>query len=420
VSGRRAANATDFARAIAGFGIDRGIDEFVRVGILQRSGKSFLAVPLDRFRVDARAGSELLRETDAWLDQFRLACSATGVPARFSSVLRGVDSAVLDFCKYGGHRLFQKILIALGHTERALALVQGKIAGRQLRPLSLLSGQWVNASDDGSREFVIARGAASIHDPAGKIAPLRANLEPADFKTRFRSWAEKDRAVVWNAADLATNLLSVLERRIMDAGRAGCERLPLASRYTVPLDVISAFIWEEVDDTLIEELIWGLMLVNPVADPRPLAPVSDAPLLPREYALLKLLFLPRPLIPERLAGRLRWRLARSDESGIPIRPEPRILPLLRRGSAGEACRIAAQCLRSCGLEPLAGTLPNGAVRDAIWSEQPISNRQAHRVAAALLFPISSASAGYLVHPVCREQSAAAEALAVSTRGDSNE
>lgn len=420
VSGRPASNATDFARAVAGFGVDRGIDEFIRVGFLQRSGRSFLAAPLDRFHVAAREGTELLREADSWLQRFRIACSAKGVPARFPAALRAVDSAIFDFCKYGGNRLFQTILIALGETERALTRVQGMVGPRQIRPLFSLSADWVRAADDGSSEFAVARALASIHDPAAKMGPLRVNLEPADWKQRFRTWAERDRAVVWNAADLATNLFRVLERRLMDGERAGCERLPLASHHTVPLDTVSAFISGKFDDARIEDLLWGLMPVNSQADVSSVAVTDEAPALPREYAILKLLFLPRPLTAERRGDQFRWRLVRGGESGITIRPEPRVMLLLRAGRVGEACRIAAQRLRSSGLPPMPRTLPTGKTRDTTWSEQAFSNRQAHRLAAALLLPISSSAAGYLVHLVCREQNAAAEAFAVSTAGETNE
>jgi CRISPR-associated protein Csx17 len=287
---------------------------------------------------------------------------------------------------------------------------------RRIRPLSPLSPDWINAAADQSPEFAMARSLALIYDPEAKIGPVRVNLEPSDWKERFRAWAERERAVVWTAADLPTNLLRVLERRMMDGERAGCKLAPLASHRTIPLDVIGAFILGELRSRRIEELIWGLMLVNSAADissdvtPAPLD--DEAPRLPREYALLKLLFLPSPVIAERRGDQLRWRLGRNGESGIMIRPEPRIVPLLRAGRVGEACRLAAQRLRSSGLLPMPGVLPDGKTRDDTWSEQAFGHRAAQRLAAALLLPISSGSAGYLAHLVCREQSAMAEALAV--------
>lgn len=430
VSGRAARDGADFARAVAGLGVDRGISGFNRLGFLKRSGKAFLAAPLGRFEVVARTGVDLLRKVDPWLERFRGAAGDKTAPPRFGSAVRRIDSAVFDFCKYGGAAFFQKIVVALGMAERELANAERFREAKRLRPLAGLSSEWVSAADDGSTEFAVARSLAFIHDSESRIGPLRANLDPVDWQKRCRAWAEKERRVVWNAADLATNLANVLQRRMMDGARAGCERLPLASRYTAPLDAIAAFIAGDLDDQRIEELIWGLMLIDtrrrlPAcagmnqsrdrrrADPNPL---------PREYALLKLLFLPRPFVPERSGEVTEWRLARPlgdgcMESGLIIRPEPRILPLLRAGRVGEACRIADHRLRVSGLAPMPGPLPTGVMRDDNWSEGAMDSRRAQRLAAVLLIPISSKSVNCLVDLVCRGGSAAAEALALAAEGE---
>lgn len=444
VSRRAARDGADFARAVTGLGVDRGITGFNRLGFLKRSGKAYLAAPLGRFEVVERTDVDRLREVDPWLNGFRRAAGDKNPPPRFASALRRIDSAIFDFCKYGGAAFFQRIVIALGAAERELACADRFRKDKKLKPLAGLSAEWINAAKDNSTEFTIALALAAVQDPEQKMGPLRANLEPVTVRydkhegKQNADWAEKERCVVWNAADLATNLANVLQRRMMDGERAGCQRLPLASRFTVPLDVIAAFIAGELDDARIEELIWGLMLIDTWR--RDLAPAgmnqsrdgqrADPNPLPREYALLKLLFLPRPLVAERPGDKVRWRLARlrTDpvnprrrhlESGIVIRPEPRILPLLRAGRIGEACRIAAQRLRVSGLPPMPGPLPTGVMRDGAWAERIIEPRRAQRLAAALLIPIASESVNRLVHLVCRaDGSDAAEALAASAAGES--
>jgi len=434
VSGRAARDGTHFARAVAGLGVDRGITAFNRLGFLKRSGKAYLAAPLGRFHVAERSGVDLLRAVDPWLEHFRRAAGDKNAPPRFGSALRRIDSAVFDFCRYGGKPFFQKIIIALGAAERELANAERFRADRKLNPLAGLSPAWIEAADDHSPEFIIGRSLACIHDAEGKIGPLRANLEPVDWQKRCRAWAEKDRSVVWNAADPAANLANVLARRMMDGSRAGCEGLPLASPYAAPLDTIAAFIAGDLDDRRIENLIWGLILVEmPKAhgrDRRSLGPGAAAPggpaspPLPREYALLRLLFLPCPIGPERSGETVRWRLARGcadggKEGGLIIRPEPRILPLLRAGRLGEACRIAAQRLRATGLPPMPGALPTGVLRDDCWSERTTDPHRSRRLAAALLIPVSSKSVDHLIHLVCRaDDSAAAEVLAPVGEGES--
>lgn len=431
VHGRTARDGADFARAVAGLGVDRGIIEFNRFGFLKRSGKAFLAAPLGRFEVVERTEADLLRQIDPWLDRFRRAAGDKNAPPRFSIALRRIDAAIFDFCKYGGAPIFQRAIIALGAAERELANAERFREDKKLKPLAGLSADWIKAArapDNG--DFDIALALAGVrHDPdkcgrQPRIGPLRANFEPVDWQKRCRAWAEKERCVVWNAADLPTNLANVLQRRLMDGARAGCERLPLASRFTTPTDTVAAFLAGELDDEHIEQLIWGLMLLDmrraedQTFDQRQGAIDTSASPLPREYALLKLLFLPRPLAVQRQGDACWWRLAGADEPGLTIRPEPRILPLVRAGRIGEACRIAAQRLRVSGLPPMPGPLPTGIMRDGTWADRTVDPRTAQRLAAALLFPVSSSSVNRLVHLVCREQSedVAAKPVALATEG----
>ena len=397
VGGRPARNGTDFARAVVGLGVDRGITEFARFGFLKRSGKAFLAAPLGRFEVTARPATDLLRQADVWLDHLRSACYAKGAPPRLLSALRRIDSAIFEFCKYEGTTRFQEVLLALGGTERALSRADRFRDEHKLRPLSGLSPEWVAAADDGSPEFAIARGLASVYD--AKIGPLRVNLESVDWKRRFNNWAEKDRAVTWNSAHLTTNLASVLQRRLLDGERAGCEHLPLGSNITVSLGAVAAFIAGDLNDNRTEEMIWALMLIDRRRTGSQITQYDEGAVVERAYALLKLLFLPRPLVLQRGKGSALFaRLSRDNEVGKVIRPEPSILPLLRAGHVGEACAIAMRRLRASGLEPMPAPVQGHPVRDREWCElgSPASAGGGDRSAAALLIPISDDAISRLV------------------------
>jgi len=435
---RPARTGVDMARAIASLGVDRGIRAFARYAILKGrvGGENYnTAASLGRLDVVEHTGVDLLREVDSWLERFRRAADDKNAPPRFGSALRRIDSAVFDFCKYGGNGLFQRILVALGQAERELARTPGKVgrSNRNLPPLGGLSGAWIETANDHSPEFLIAQSLVSVHDAEGNIGPLRTNVEPVDGKKRCCMWAEKERSVVWTSVDLATNLANVLARRTMDGARAGCQHLPLAWWCSVPLECVTAFIAGDLDDERIEQLIWALMLVDVQnksgqsshrqavgQDPHDRARASVP--LPREYALLKLLFLPRPLVSEPSGQKVKWRLARRLaggrlEAGMAIRPEPRVLPLLRAARIGEACRIAARRLRVSGLPPMPGPMAIGVARDDVWFERTTDTRYGQRIAAALLIPVSSKSVNDLVHLVCRaDDSAAAEAFALSAEG----
>lgn len=407
VGGRNARNGVEFAQAAASLGVDRGIKQFVRIQYQARFGDNYLANALGRVEVTLRQPVDLLRQVDPWLDAFRRAVADKNAPPRFGSALRLIESSIFDFCKYGGQGHFQQILIALGQAERELTIAERFRDEKRLKPLAGLSLDWIKASDDRSQESQLARALASLDDAEGKIGPLRANLEAVDWKKRCRAWAEKDRSVVWNAGDLATNLANVLQRRLMDGQRTGCTVLPLASHAMASLDTIAAFLDGDLDDQRVEDLLWGLMLIEQKrglisGQSERREENTDRPI-PRTYALLKLLFLSRPLVGESSQGKIRWRLAHEGEVGIVIRPEPRILPLLRAGRIGEACSIAVQRLRVSGLSPLPAILPDGRTRDDVWSEFRDNPRQVQRLAASLLIPIDSSSVNRLIQLVCREQ-----------------
>jgi CRISPR-associated protein Csx17 len=411
---RSARNGVDMARAVASLGVDRGIGAFGRYAILKGrvGGKNYnTAASLGRFYVAERADVDLLREVDPWLDRFRRAAREKNAPPRFGSALCHVDSAIFDFCRYGGKPLFQKILIAFGCAERELALTPGKVGQSKWPPgpLAGLSSDWIGAADDHSPEFAIARALSGVYDPEGKIGPLRANLDPVTVRQFQESrveakWAEKDRAVVWNTADLPANLVSVLARRMMDGNRAGCQNLPLASPAGAPLSVINDFITGELNDRRIEDLLWGLMLVKSI--PHHALESEQTPAIPAAYALLKLLFLPKSLIIERRAGsRVAVRYAKQDENGVCVRPEPRISHLLRAGRLGEACTIAMRRLRASGLAPMPRAR-SGRTRDNDWLEldqMGSAGTDPIRLAASLLIPIASASISTLVRLVTRTE-----------------
>lgn len=462
VHGRPVRDAVSFARAAATLGVDRGIATFCRVSLLKRSGKTYLATPAGRIEVSERPHADLLREIDPWLDSFRAACSGDSVPARFTSALRRIDAAVFDYCRYGGATHFSDILIALGRAEREMAVTPGKIgkSTTKVGPIAGLSFDWLTAAagmndaaptsrfDRGrlGHEFQIALAIAGIRaadGEQGKVGPLRSNLEPVSIwcdererRTKAK-WAEGNRAVVWNAAELSASLAAVLARRVMDGERKGCEHLPLApARDTLAASpaAIAAFLRGELDDRRIEDLLWGLMLVDlpSVSDQRGSAAgrVSGVPLaepvasLPPMYCLLKLLFLPRDLVRSQAQGKVFWNLPQHGQRGTHrIRPEPTILALLRAGRIGEAATIAMRRLRSSGLTPLPHRRSGGPSRDGVWEEARMTpgGREGQRLAAALLIPIDPRAVNALVHRATRgdgvdtpdNPSAGADAEAVS-------
>jgi CRISPR-associated protein Csx17 len=313
-----------------------------------------------------------------WLDSFRRACNKDATPPRFSAVQHRIDSAIFDFCRYGGRFRIAELLCALGRAERELSTAAQFREERYVNPVPLLSATWISACDDGSAELRLARALASIRgDRDGKVGDIRTNFEPVERKGSRWTWAEKNRAVVWSGADLCRNLAAILTRRVMDAGRAGLDALPLDSRSSASLNDVATFLAGETDDYRLEELLWGLLLIDSTKDWREhLEQLTKPPrrplLLPNTYALLKLLFLPR---------KISWP---AGTEGVAVKPEPEILGRLRADDVNGACAIAACRLRASGLVPMPGPTSGGMRREINFSPHV----DAARLAAALLMPIS--------------------------------
>lgn len=384
VGKRQARNAVDFARAIAGLGVDRGLAGFTRYGFLKRSGKSYLATPLGRFETRTSAAHvSLLDEVEDWLDKFRRACGGDNVPGRFGVALRRIEEAIFEYCRFGSAARFGEIVRALGACEREASFncnkpgVIGKNERFPLRPVPLLSPDWLPAAQEDSPEFRIALALAAMRD-TDAVGALRCNLEVVTRTKWGWEWADaQDRyPAVWSATSLPRNLQAVLERRMTDATRAGLAGLPLESHFSASAEDVATFLNEQTDDARLEEWLWGLILIDLAkATYKELAPMTapETPQpLPRAYALLKLLFTPK-------------YHALKTEGGQPIKPEPAILSHLRAQRLSEACQLAARRLRASGYVPLPGPASGGRTRSPDFSApQPMLDR----LAAALLIPVS--------------------------------
>ncbi len=381
---RQARDAVDFARAIAGLGVDRGLTSFTRYAFLKRSGKSYLATSLGRF--DARPQStqvHLLAELDDWLLRYKSACNGKNVPARFGTAVRRLEAAIFEYCRYGDPARFGAVVCALGQCEREMSMLLdkpgqiGKSEGqRPVPPVPLLSSAWLVEAQEDSPEFRLALGLASIRG-AKKVGALRTNLEPVGFKGQWWDWDGSNHAVVWSDTSLCNNLYAVLNRRLLEAEREGLEQLPLAAAWPVRADDAASFIGGQTDHTRLEEWLWGLVLIDlekatGCYHPAGTAQVAVTPL-PRAYALLKLLFLTGK-------GALR------DTNNRLLKPEPAVLSRLHADDLTGACQLAARRLRATGFVALPGPTSGG-------SERPLDYwlpKQAQSLlTAALLFPLSN-------------------------------
>ena len=370
---RQVSNGTNFARAVAGLGTERGVAQFQRYGFLVRNGLAYLAAPLGRFHVrgdqDIARKTNLLFDLDPWLEGLRRRVAERNAPSGLGTVLRRIDQAIIEFCQRGQERDLQNVLIALGHAEQWLATSSLRKATYPVAPLDSLSRKWLSHADDPTPEFRLARSLASIlpglKDGQVHVGPIRENLEPVKSHQRTE-WKEGSTSFVWTSGDALSNLLAVLERRVLEGRMQGLGRPPLTAAYSTNVDDIAAFLHGGVDTQRMADLVLPLSLVRHRRrfDTEPDS-TQPAPFdLPAAYAAMKLTLLPDEFVcPEFGENR-------------DIKMEPQMLAMLRAGRVNEAYRVACRRLMASGLRPMSD--------DPGIADGP---EQGRRLGAALLFPL---------------------------------
>lgn len=365
VGSRAARNGVDFARAVVGLGVDRGLDEFQRYGFQVRNGLSYFATPLTRIAARKNVGVEFLSDIDIWLDRFRRAATKDTAPASARRALSVLESAIFDLCTTHTPGRLLAVFIALGQCQATAARSLKWATENYLPPLQGLRKEWLKHGWH-RPEFRLAASLSSINGKFGKEwLTLRCHLEQVDSFTKDNDtlayrWADNPtNHVQWSAAPLPDVLNDILARRLIlneDTEKRWEVHAKLAD--------IKAFIEGETDDALLSDLLWSLSLINwrekSDLPPHP----SERVVPPTFYALLKLCF---PPVQESLPKPI-----------LPVPAVPAIHRHAANGNGTEAATLALRRLRGSGYAPLLRQLP-------------VMGDHARRTAAALLFPISNSS-----------------------------
>lgn len=366
VGRRPAKNGVDFARAVASFGVDRGIGEFQRYGFHVRNGLAYFATPLQRLRVRRdHVTADLLAACDGWIQRFLPKSKSANAPGSVARAARRLEAAILAQCAaaQSDHRpTAQELLAALGDCERALAASAKWTAENYLKPVPPLSVDWIAAAATGDPEYRLAASLASLGLWVNKqFFPLRRHLEAVKIGVGSPAWADwdDDTADIVSSEGSATALLiAIMRRRLLLAQKLGGDAWPEYSRLTAwPAD-IAAFIEGRFDDERFIRLLWGFCLVGFAPDDRrpQLARPDSDDLPPAFFGQLKLCF----------ASRL------PGERQVPVTPS-----IFHLAATGDGARASQQSLRRLH----ASSVPVAHV------EIGISGHAAERTAAALLFPL---------------------------------
>ena len=413
--GRTARDGLEFARAVTGLGVSRGIAEFERYAFLKRAGDAYRATPLGRFYTMASPQPDLIAdlEVGGWLERTRRWVGGKKSPAHAKAVLRRLQDALFQMTDVRRSREgTRNALVALGGLARWMA-TNPKVR-EALRPPPLVAPRWSRAADDGSPEFRVAAALAGLGSVGttddDQALPMAGHFAPVDGDRYVRSgrsdWSKSENTpnVVWGTGSLMRNMVAVLQRRLVEAKTSGRAEKPFASVSHAHLADVLAFLTADFDDSRCAALLAGLIWARPAH--KPASTSSPAVSLPFAYAALKPLFTPDAVL--RRIGLL------TDTARLPVPPD--LVARLRAGgnrtdgrATDAAVQIALARARGSGVSSpfdpaLSGGRPGVAERSRYGAGLP-----AERLAAALLIPIND-----------RDLKTLARRAFMETRTESNE
>lgn len=374
----------DLARAVSRLGAARGITAFQRFGYIERNGQSNLAVPLGQFvvRDDLVPAIACLDDLGPWLARLRRQACDKGASRSLIDAERELACRVFDVIEFPRQPTrWQSVLLALAAVES----VMRSGSGFKAQPVPALRPQWVSAADDGSPEFRLALAfalQAAAFRRGWPVDPVRRHWLPLDDKHggRFATTGDITHArldkradVVMTGRDGVGDAVALIERRLVEAARAGVRTFALqaAPRANAHPAALAAWLAGSVDTDRTLALARALMALDRGLWTEQIVPLShpaagdawpdDA------WMVLRLAHLGGPL-----------------PDGQTVACDPAILRRLASGDAAGAVTLALRRLHACGMRC--------SVRAAAASP-----RTARLWAAALAFPIHPHAAQSFAH-----------------------
>lgn len=394
---RPAKDALDFVRAVHRFGGYRGIDRFQRYGLLMRSGKAFLATPLERVQVTNNPQSGWIDELERndWLERFRRFSRGDNTAGRFAELRHRLENAMFVMSqRKPSPGQTQSLLILLGEIQGALS--HSVKARNDVPPVPQLSAKWVHEANDKSPEFRIACALAGLRGIGKQALPLRSQLFPIHHANR-NEWLEKAcksemhkkdpaclvRVQVSAQQGLVSALIELLRLRLSLPARLDFSDKPLNSVSGVDLIDLMDFLNSDGMDAKISALLPGLALCE---IPEESEHKAGDGAISAVFALCKLALTPDIS--------LRGLRGLPENAHLPAAPQ--ILAKLASGDLAQleqAVKIAWRRLRSSGLEPMMpfNQLPYSAGIDP------------RRLAAALLIPLKFGATRALAKAVLNDE-----------------
>ena len=358
---RQAETGAEFARAVIGLGIERGINEFNRYCVMKRKGDAHLYNHAGRVLVADDSKVDLLDEIDWWYREVLEKSKKKDAAESLKRLVKNHDMAVLNYCKYRKESDMLEILISVGRIHRRVSRYE------KLKTLQRLSAEWIEKCYDGSSEFRLATSLASIQ--SSDIGSIRENLE--NIKQENGQWKNDQDflSYVWNENDdLVSNMNRVLIRRAIDGKIKALDEIPIRGNIPARISDIIEFLNGTTDMKKIGNLLLPLSIIDlPLNVKYPWKNARHPDLsemaLPQAYMIMKLIYPP------------------DKKEGIPY--DITTLNLLNAKRNNKAHAKASYILHSHGLSPKTYIKNKGMPKNTI-----ISNILEKFLMASLLFPLS--------------------------------
>ncbi len=430
LGGRTARTGLDAARSVVQIGLARGISGFERYSIIQPDSKMpYQATPLGRIATPDRPRRDLIvdLEADDWLGRAqRLTGNRKVASSRARHAIRRLEDSLFQMSDAArAPEGTRNALVSIG--DFVDWLTTNRKAREELNPPPRLSQDWIRQADDGTPEFRIAAALASLgfpptmpsgrpapvsadgasetdltasvhrhspdepsRSPVAPALPMAAHFAPID-ETRFfdaakirrlRAWAtDTPPTVVWSAGSLVSNMIAILERRMVEATMRGLPDKPLAGAVFVRATDVASFLEGDFDDARCAALLAGLVWAAPARlgsrRSRDGTSVLEPPF---AYAALKPLF--------STDAALRCTGALDGAARLPV--PPGLLARLRAGGGSRDGRVTDEAVRAGLIRARASGIASPFNPSSSHGRGPSRigvGVRADRLAASLLIPI---------------------------------
>lgn len=351
--GQPIVDTLDFAVIASRWGIDKGINRFIRYCFLPRKGQANFAISLGQYSPTSESLTDLVAELRPYRSQMRGFCCGSESTPRLKALFLRFEKSLFNLTTAFGSVL--ETLMLIGELE--VAISQSSALQHKYLPLPCptLSKQWTNAAfqEEDSTEVRLALSLASL----GLRQRMTAVL-PAGEDKWF--WNKKAK-LHWLPGNLLGSLITLQERWQVEKFKP---------KFFSPLRVqdIAAFL-EGVNYSRLEALILAFMLCRKT-ERRNATTNSKAFYLPPLYVV---------------STACAWGEC-IDRSSAVMSSSFSLVRLLALNQPDRAAQVALPRLYAAGYHPsfssLAGNSRNAATNQGI--------------AAALAFPLTQVQINYLI------------------------